>query len=199
MTQAVLYALVILFGAAAYVVALRQMYAGSYRPNAFSRLIWMLLAINSLAAVIATEGSIGAIIFSIVMLTGSTAMSLASIKKGTWQFGRLELVCLVMLALSGLVWFLSPLPLLTLVITRVIHLVGALPTIKRVWRDPASESSLFWLLFTISSVFAVVASGPVAWTAVIMPLYYVVFDGVIFALAVRKRHVKHKLRPAYSV
>lgn len=196
--ELLIYGLVVVFGAASYLIAVRQMLSGSYRPNMFSRLIWLMLAINSLAAVVLSGGSMGSIVLSVVMLTGSLAIFAVGFKRGAWQFSYLEAICVALLVLSGVVWIFYSAPFVNLLLTRVIHLIGGLPTIKRVWKNPESESSAFWLLFIISSFFAIFAEWPITWAAVILPVYYVVFDGIIFLLAVRKRSVKRKVKPVYA-
>jgi hypothetical protein len=137
-------------------------------------------------------------VFACVLVVGCLAMFAVSIKKGIWQFGWLEVFCVVLLLISGVVWVLYSAPLVNLAISLTAHFAGALPTYKKVWLNPSSESTAFWLLFSISSIFAAAANGPIALTAILLPLYYVFFEFGMFLLTLRKAPAKLRSQPVYA-
>lgn len=163
------------------------MLKGHYKPSVFSRVIWVVLAINSFAAVVISESTKASILLAGTLLTGNFIICLISFWKGSREFGRLEYVCLALLAISGIVWILLDAPLVNLGIGLLGHLVGAAPTYKKVWIDPESESAGFWSLFFIASLLSIIASYGQAWDLIIFPIYYALFDGSMFALCTWQR------------
>ncbi len=182
----ILNTLILLFGTASYVAGIWQMLRGKYKPNTFSRVIWLLLAINSTAGVVLSQSSPASVLLAWVFLIGNTAMCVISFWHGTRRFGYLEILCMTLLLVSAVLWIASPNPLLNLGIGLFAHLVGASPTFKSVYQNGKSESLAFWSLFFMASVFSLVASIGSPISSVIFPLYFVVFDGTMMGLCVRK-------------
>jgi hypothetical protein len=186
-----LYLLILLLGSASYIVGIRQMLRGRYAPSVFSRIVWLLLSVNSFAAVVASGGSSASILLAGLLLTGNLMMCVISLKKGSRTFGRIEIVCLLLLFISGVLWLVIDVPLINLGLSLGGHLLGGIPTYRRVWLEPKSEDTTYWSLFFMASVLSVVASGQSSLHAIIFPLYFTLFDGSIFLLSVRRSRTKN--------
>lgn len=185
-----LYALIIIFGTASYIVGVWQMIKNKYSPSTFSRVVWVLLSINSFAGVVLSNGTKSSIILGIIFLLGNIAICLASFWKGTREIGGLELFCLFLLFISGLIWVFFEAPLLNLGLSLFAHFVGGIPTYKKVWLNPKSESVGFWSLFFIASLLSifvsVVDSNMTSLSAILFPIYFTIFDGGMTLLSLRK-------------
>lgn len=184
--SAFLYVMIILFGTASYVVGVRQMLLGKYRPSVFSRVIWLLLAINSFAGVVLSHSSRASIVLASILLLGNGAICLTSFWKGSHEFGKLEIMCLILLAISVVIWLSVDAPLVNLAISLLAHFIGAAPTYRKVWRDPSSESTPFWALFFVASLSSVLASDLRDPVAIILPIYFAFFDGGMTLMSARK-------------
>ena len=179
--------LVLVFGSASYAVGARDILVRGYAPSVFSRVVWLLLAGISTAGVVASGSGSGAVLLAGVFLVGNAVICLLSIWKGTRGIGPLEYVCLGILALSGLVWLVFDAPVLSLVISLLAHLVGGAPTYRRAWQRPGSESAGFWSLFLVASAFSLLATLGEPARALVFPLYFVLFDGGMTLLALRRQ------------
>lgn len=180
------FALILLLGSASYIVGLKEMLAGKYSPSVFSRIVWLLLAVISFAGVVVSHSTSASTLLASVFLIGNAAICITSFWKGSRKIGKLEYVCLGILVISGVVWIVYKAPLVSLSISLFAHLVGAIPTYKRVWQKPASESAGFWSLFFIASVLSVAASWGEPLKLIIFPIYFTVFDGSMTFLSLRK-------------
>jgi hypothetical protein len=184
--QVTLYFLILLLGSASYAVGVRQMLQDKYAPSVFSRVVWLLLAMNSFAGVVLSKGSKASILLAFILLVGNAAICLTSFRKGTRSFGKLEMVCLSLLLISGFIWLFFHAPLVNLGIGLLAHFIGALPTYRRVWREPSSESTAFWSLFFAASALSIFASKGHTLSAIVFPIYFTLFDGSMFALSMRR-------------
>lgn len=184
--QSALYITILLLGSASYIIGVKQILKNKYSPSLFSRVVWLLLAINSFAGVLLSDSTNASVLLGAIILAGNLAVTLVSIKKGSREFGKLEYFCIAMLVVSGVVWILFSAPLVNLAISLFAHFIGALPTYKKVIVDPFSESTSFWSLFFLASLLSIFANGNTNFTSVILPIYFTLFDGSIFALTLRK-------------
>ena len=76
-----LYSLIILFGMASYFVGVRQMLKNQYSPSTFSRIIWVLLSINSFAGVLLSNSSKSSVLLGGIFLLGNIAICIVSFWK----------------------------------------------------------------------------------------------------------------------
>jgi hypothetical protein len=178
--------LILLFGSSSYVAGILQILRNRYKPNVFSRIVWLVLAGNSYAALIASHSSSSSKLLSLIFLIGNAAICLLSFWKGTRTLGKLEYICLALLVISGLVWIVFDAPLINLGIGLAAHFIGALPTYKRVWKNGSTESAAFWSLFCIASVLSLFDGNGAAIKDVLFPIYFTLFDGSMTVLSLRK-------------
>ncbi len=162
------------------------MLVGKYSPSVFSRVVWLLLAIISTASVVASHSTSASVILAFVFLLGNASICIASFWKGTKETGKLEYICLGILVVSSMVWIVFNAPLVSLVISLLAHFVGAVPTYKRVWIRPSSESTGFWSLFFVASLLSIFASWGQPLSLIIFPIYFALFDGSMTFLSMRK-------------
>lgn len=188
--ETLLFVLILLFGTASYTVGVKQMLADKYAPSVFSRIVWLLLAIISFAGVVFSHSTKASILLAGIFLLGNAAICITSFWKGSRSFGKLEYICLAILATSALIWIVFDAPLVSLAVSLLAHFVGGIPTYKRVWKDPKSESTGFWSLFFVASVLSIVASWGDPLRFIIFPIYFTLFDGSMFALSARTKHSK---------
>lgn len=190
MIQTILYVLILVLGVGSYAVGAVEMLQGKYQPSMFSRTVWLLLAVNAFAGVLGSHGTTASILLGGVLLAGCTLIWVLSLWKGNKSFGKLEWVCLGLLVISLYIWVVYDAPYVSLLISLLGDLIGGIPTLRNVWKNPKSESLWFWGLFFFSSVLSVVASFGSPWSAAVIALYFTFFDGTVFALCLRRSSIK---------
>lgn len=70
------------FGLASYISGIGQVIRGQYRPNVLSRLIWLLLAINSTAGVLFGSHTVGAVALAVIFMAGNAGMFALAMPRG---------------------------------------------------------------------------------------------------------------------
>jgi hypothetical protein len=187
----VLYVLILLLGIATYASAVYQMLKRTYSPSFFSRGVWFLLGINSFAGVLLGGGSHASVLLAATLFAGNAAVFAVSYSKGSREFHMAEKVSLALLVISGLSWIVLQAPYIGLIISLIAHFIGGIPTIWRVAKRPHSEQAYHWYFFCAASVLTLVASDKSSLKAVLFPLYFALFDGLIITLVNRKHFLKH--------
>lgn len=178
--------LILGFGLASYAWGSADIWRGRYRPSVFSRAVWLVLAVVSFASVVASGGTTASIVLAGILLAGNATICLLSLARGSRTFGRLEVVSSALIAASVAAWIATDSAFVGLVMSLVTHLIGALPTLARTWRDPRTESTGFWFCFFAASVVSLFVSAGDPFAALVLPLYFSVFDGTMVALSVAR-------------
>jgi hypothetical protein len=187
MMHTVLYVVIAALGIACYTIGVIQILRGKFRPSVFSRMVWFLLSLVSFLGVLASQGTSSSILMAGLAFLGCTLIFTLSFWKGSKTFGKLEYICLALLVLSVLVWVIFQSPLASLLVTIFADLVGGIPTLQKVWKNPSSESVAFWGLFALAGLLSLLDSYGSPWTTFVFPLYIVLFDGIVFFLCLRKK------------
>jgi hypothetical protein len=182
-----LYTLIVLLGTTSYVVGVRQMLQNKYSPSTFSRIIWLLLSVNSFFGVL-LSGSDSSILLASIFMVGNLAICIVSFWKGSKRFGLIESVCTGLLIVSIFIWLFFDTPIINLIISLVAHFIGGVPTYRKVWANPQSESVGFWSLFFLASIVSLVTAQTFQIDKIIFPIYFILFDGSMFLLAFRKKY-----------
>lgn len=131
---------------------LRDTLAGKTQPN---RITWLLWALVPLVAAIAASGSCDDMwaVSRIVMASMVPSLVfLASFKnKGSvWRLGVFDVSCAGLSVFAMLVWWLSDEPLISLFLACLADGFAALPTIRKAWQYPETETFSAYLAGFVS-------------------------------------------------
>ena len=169
----------------AFFFYVRDCLSGRSRPNRATWIIWSVLSLVITASYYAA-GARDTIWASAGFTIGQFSVALVSLKYGTGGWSILDRICLAGAGLCLLAWALSGSALLALVLAILVDLVGAVPTIKKLLDDPASESRTAWMVFSVGNLLNVLAIE--SWTIEIalFPVYFLFVNGIILALSMAK-------------
>ena len=89
--------LIILLITASYFFGAKAILENKYFPNIYSRIIWLLLAINGLVSVILLKNSPSIVLFALMGFMGCLLIFVLSLKKSKKVFGPIEFISTVFL------------------------------------------------------------------------------------------------------
>ena len=173
---------------AGYAIYNRSVWTGRVRPNLSSWLIWgdiSLLNTTSYFSLSRHDFVVSLMPFTVTAVNVLTLFII--LRKGTFQrIGRVDAAALAISAVAVLLWQVSGSWVANLMV-QVAIIVGTVPTIVGVWRDPLVERPLPWLLWSLSFVIAivVVTMRHVSWVAYASPVIQMVMYIGIGTLALR--------------
>lgn len=178
-----------LLGFIPYAVAVLRRRA---RPNRATWIIWT--AVGGLLFASYRSGADGAPCWvPLSDALGPAIIAALSLRFGEGGFSRFDRGCLALAALSIAGWAVTGSASVALAINLTIDLLGALPTMRKAYADPASESPLTWQLFFGANALNLVALERWSLASAGYPLYIVAVSGMINVLLVagRFRHVRN--------
>ncbi len=157
-----------IIGTASFYPYLRDMLRRKTEPHTYTWLIWTILQVTGVMAMFNSGAGIGALPLTVgAFFCG--AIFFLSLKFGSKNITTFDTLCLIgALASIGVYFFLHNAVLAVILIT-VIDLVGFLPTMRKAYSEPYSETLSMYALFFVSSVFSLVAIGVYSITTTLYP------------------------------
>jgi len=119
-------------------------------PNRATWIIWMVVGVI-IAASYYAAGARESAYLPIANAIGLVFMAILVIRYGEGGLARLDVLCLAGAGLGLILWLLTSEPLFALYLTIGIDAIGALPTIKKTYERPESESNRAWLLYLVAN------------------------------------------------
>ncbi|MEK7105318.1 MAG: hypothetical protein AAB865_01385 [Patescibacteria group bacterium] len=172
-----------------YFPYLKDMFAKTTKPHTYTWLIWTITQGTATAAAFygsanwGTLGLAGGTVFVIVIFS-------LSFKYGTKKITRSDTLILI-LALSAIVmWWLTRNPLLSVLMVAAIDGMGYIPTLRKSWEEPWSETLMFWLAMTVAIILTLLSLGEINWfTAPYLVVLATLNMSVLSVCGFRRRYI----------
>jgi hypothetical protein len=151
-------------------------------PNRATWFIWTMVNTISLLSFKAT-GAGPAIWFAISDAVAPCIVLILSLQKGEGGWTKLDQICLLTASIGVFLWWVSGSAFIGLFMSLTADALGAIPTIKKVYKNPQTEDRLAWTMTTIATVINLFAienwSSPLS---LLYPVYMLFIMGLITSL-----------------
>lgn len=114
-----------------------------------------------------------------------------SIKKGVGGFAKLDVLCLIGALIGLLFWALLKTPLISLYCNLIVSAIAFVPTIKKSYLDPSSETKISWFTAALAAVLATVSVGKLNYQLLALPILSFTATITIFGILVYKDSVRY--------
>ena len=174
---------VLLLGNIPYIRSIRR---GDTRPNRVTWGIWTTIGFLLLGSSYSL-GATNTLWLMIAQVISQLVITFYAFKysRGKWQ--RLDRICIAGAGLSLLLWWRSGSPLVALVMNIAMDMLGAVPTITKIYDDPNSEDLTFWVMSFTSAVLNLLAIENFARALIIFPLYLFLLNTLVLILLTRPK------------
>ena len=177
---------------AAYIPYFRDTIAGKTTPHIYSWFIWgFLTAIVYALQVTAGAGAGSWVTLSVAVI--SFLIFFLGLKKGKKDITRSDTVFFILSFIALFLWLLARQPVLSVILAVSIDMLGFIPTIRKSWNNPYSETLSLWGVNAfrhLLSLFALQQYNIVTW---LNPAVWVLANGLFSVmLIVRRRQIPQK-------
>ncbi len=138
-------------GVAGFYPYLRDIFKKETKPHVYTWLIWSITLGTAAAGVVKGEGGYGALVFVLETFLNFFVFLLA-FKYGSNNITRGDTVSLIAALLAILIWWQLGNPLLAVLMVSLIDGIGYIPTYRKTYKEPRSETPSFWLLMVVSDI-----------------------------------------------
>ena len=178
-------------GNAAFYPYVRDIFRGTTKPHIYTWLIWVLTQGTAVAALLYGGGGIGGLTL-IIGLALIIFVLLLSFKYGSKNITVFDTVVFVSALCAILVWSQLKNPVLAVIMVTVIDAIGYIPSIRKAYQEPWSETMWTWGVFAFSDILALFSLREyniltVTYLSAIVVLNLVLFSTCLF----RRRKLKH--------
>ena len=168
---------------------LRDIFRGKTKPHMFTFLIWGITQGIASAGIWFGGGEAGSA-YTTVGTIFVFLIFFLSFKYGTKDIKRIDAVVLTVALASIVVWWKLENPVLAILMVSTIDFLGYIPTLRKTYVQPWSESTSAWVLFTVGAVFTFLALEEYNVLTMTFLVNIIVADGLIAAVSYfRRRYV----------
>ncbi len=185
----------ILLGALSYVPYVKSMLKGDTKPHPYTWLIWCITTGTAAFGVWIGGGGYGALLL-FVWTISTFIIFLFSLKHGTKNITKSDVALLALALLAIILWWQLKNPLLAVLMVTGIDALGYIPTLRKSFEEPWSESVFSWFLFTFTGLLSLLALGHYSLLTVVYIAMSAIANSVVIALCLARRQVIPKPVPA---
>lgn len=143
-------------GIIGFVPYVKDIFLFKTKPHLYTWLIWSITQGTAILGIWYGGGGWG-----VLNLTVGTifviAIFLFSVKYGTKNITKSDTVILVAALCAILVWWQLHAPLISIITVSAIDFISYIPSFRKSFHEPWSETMGTWILFAISDIFAMLA------------------------------------------
>ncbi len=157
-----------IIGSACFVPYIRDIYRKTTTPHVYTWLIWTILQGTVVIAMFNNHAGFG--VLSLATGTVLCAFTcILSIKNGTKNITTFDTICLIGALASICVYIFLKDTLLSIILMSVIDFVGFLPTLRKMYIEPHSETLAMYALFAFSGTFTLLALSEYSLITILYP------------------------------
>ena len=166
---------------------IRSIMQGQIKPHVFSWVIWGSTTFVVFLAQLEDNGGVGAWPIGVSGIITLFIALLAYIKRSDITITRTDWVFFI-LAISSLpFWYFTSDPLWAVVTLTTVDVFGFVPTVRKAYLAPYSESLLFFSLFTVRNLIVIIALENYSVTTVLFPAVIAAACLLLMALIAYRR------------
>lgn len=135
---------------------LRDILKRKTKPHTYTWLIWTITQGTALAGIWYGGGGAGswAILVSTIVVF---LIFLLSLKYGTKNITKTDTVILILAIVAILVWWKLNNPIAAILMVTLIDFLGFIPSYRKTFHEPWSETLISWIGSAVSYIFAIIA------------------------------------------
>lgn len=179
--------LAIAVGLIGYVPYFRTIFNGKTKPHAFSWLVWGVLTGIAYGGQIEGHGGPGSWITAFTALVCFTIFSL-SLLKGERDFPLADWLCLIGCFFAIILWIFTKNPLSAIIIITVVDMLAFVPTFRKSYLKPNSETSFTYTMSSLKFFIAIIALHRFSAVTVLYPASLVITNGVFVVMLLMRRN-----------
>ena len=176
-----------------YVPYFKDIFAGRTKPHLYTWLIWAITQGTAVAALLYGGGKFGSIVLIVGLLLVIVVLGL-SFKYGTKNITKTDGITLVIALLAIVVWWQLNNPLLSIIMVSAIDGLGYIPTFRKTYKEPYSETISFWIIMAVVMVLSIIANAEYnLLTVTYLSVLTIANVAVILISSLRRRVTQHPL------
>ena len=165
---------------------IRDIFRGKTKPHLYTYLIWSIVTALAFLGQFAAGGGPGAWTTGVMAIITIGVLVLC-FKYGTEDITSFDAVFLVAALLAIIPWWLTKDPMYSVILATAIDVLAFLPTIRKTYNDPTSETLISYISNLFRHPLSILALSAYSITTVIYPASLFVMNGILVLVIVWRR------------
>lgn len=170
-----------------YAPYIRDIFKDKTKPHIFSWFTWILTT----ALVYALQATSGAgpgawVTLSLVVIM--SFITIVSFKRGYKDIKKIDVIFFLLAILALPLWLVVKQPVLSIVLLTAIDLAGFVPTIRKSWNAPHTETLSFYVITTFRHTLSVFALVQLSFVTALYPIAWVIANALFAIILIVRRH-----------
>lgn len=169
-----------------YVPYFRDLLRGITHPHAYSWFLWSVLSVATFGLQLTDGAGIGAYVTLAAGINAAVIFVLA-VRIGERDITRSDTIFLLMGGVGIALWLLADQPLLSVLLLCVVELLAFVPTVRKTWNKPYSETMSSYVMNTVRFSLAVAALNHYSFLTALYPAMWATGNGLFVVLLITRR------------
>lgn len=185
-----------ILGIIAYIPYLSDIYKGKTHPHTFSWLVWTLVVGTGYFGQVSDGGGAGAWGTGTGTGTGATLcliVFICSLKSGEKDITLLDWVCLISCLIGIYIWWITDTPLWTMIIVSLVDTLAYVPTFRKAYLKPFSETLSLYCLSEVKILLGIIALENFSFITLIFPATMLTTNLFFITMVINRRKVTPNL------
>ncbi len=169
-----------------YIPYLKDTLSGKTLPHVYTWFIWATVTAIAYALQVSAGAGPGSWI-TLAVVCVSYLIFILGFKSGKKQIARIDTVFFVLALIALGLWLIARQPVLSIILVATVDMLGFVPTIRKSWNKPYTETLFSYELNTIRhglSLFALEQYSIVTW---LYPLSWTIANGIFSIILILRR------------
>jgi len=145
-----------LVGVYAFFPYIRDIFSLKTKPHTYTWLVWAITQGTAVAGLIYGGGGIASL-WLIVALLFVVVIFIFSLKRGTKNITKFDTLVLIAALSAIVVWWQLDNPLAAVLMVSAIDLLGYIPSLRKTFVNPWSETMSSWIAFSVADALSIFA------------------------------------------
>lgn len=176
----------------AFLPYLRDMFLKKTKPHTYTWLVWTITQGTALAGLIKGNGGWGAL-----TLISSTSFCflvfLLSFKYGTKNITKMDTIILLAALLAIIIWWQMKNPLLAVFMVSAIDVLGYIPSFRKTFENPWTETATSWVIFSLANILTIFALSEYNLLTLTYLIAITIANVVLLAICLIRRRIISRL------
>ena len=172
-----------------YIPYIRDIVKGKTKPHVYSWFLLGFLTLIAFALQLSDKAGSGAFVTLAAAIMCFVVIIFGFIYKSKVKIVKSDTIFLIFAIISLGLWLIAKQPVLSVILTVIIDLLGFAPTIRKSWNNPFSETLTFYYLNSIRFGLAIIALQKYSLLTALYPITWLMAN-ILFALMLIIRRKK---------
>jgi len=177
-----------------YIPYLRDIRKGKTKPHIYSWFVGGFVGFIIFALQVSNGAGIGSLVTFAAGVMCLLVIGLGLIHKSTVEIIWVDTVFLILAFIALGFWLLAKQPVIAAILSTAVEVLGFMPTVRKSWNRPFTETLQSYYLNTFRFSFAILAIQKYTIVTTLYPATWVLFNGLFALMLVVRRKQMQKIR-----